>query len=234
MKKVLIVDDEKSSAEIISYFIKEYQLPLEILGIASRGDIALKEIKRVKPDIVFLDIEMPFLNGLQVIEEANNSGYSNTVYIVITAFNKFDYAQKALRLGAKDLLLKPVQYNQFCETMQRVIGYQYSNNALFNQLLEYIHEHYTEDLELSDCATALSTSTNNILRMFKKYLDTNFTAYYNKLRINKALELLAKGYAIKEAAHAVGYHNLNYFYRKFKEQVGMTPKEYVSNENRAF
>lgn len=172
---------------------------------------------------------MPVLNGLEVIEETKRLGYNNSIFIIITAHNYFEYAQKSLRLGAKDLLLKPVQYQQFCETMQRVIGYKYSNNPLFNQILEYIHEHYMQNIDLADCAAVLSTSPNNVARLLKKYLDTNFTAYYNKLRITTAQDLFMQGTSIKEVSHAVGYQNLNYFYRKFKEQVGVTPKEFINN-----
>ena len=229
MKKVLIVDDERSSAEIINHFITTYNLPLEVLGIILHGNDALNKIAELKPDIVFLDIEMPDINGLQVIEQAHKLGQSNTDYVIITAYNKFEYAQKALRLGVKDILLKPVQYNQFCDTMERVVGYQYFSNPLFNQVLEYVHQHYTEDIKLAECASFLSTSVNNVSRMFNKYLHTNFTAYYNELRITHAVEVLKEGQSIKETAYIVGYNNLNYFYRKFKEQLGVTPKDYVAN-----
>lgn len=231
MKKVLIVDDELSSSEIINFFIKKYNLPLEIIGTIVRGDIALKKIQKLKPDLVFMDIEMPGMNGLDVIENTNKVCSSNISYIIITAYNKFDYAQKALRLGAKDLLLKPIQYNQFCEAMQRVIGYQYSANPIFNQLLEYIHSSYMEEISLESCALILNTSTTNVARLLKKNLNTNFTSYYNKVRINKAIELLETGSSIKDAALAVGYQNLNYFYTRFKQEVGITPREYIDNKS---
>ena len=65
-------------------------------------------------------------------------------------------------------------------------------------------------------------------RLFKQYLDSSFTAYYNEVRIRKAKALLTSGYPVKEVAAMVGYNSLNYFYRIFKAQVGMTPKEYLN------
>ena len=231
MKRVLLADDERSSSEIIRYFIQKHQLPLEIVGETIRGDETVREIKRLKPDIVFLDIEMPVLNGLQVMEIVRREYTRDISFVIITAYNSFEYVQKALRLNAKDFLLKPILFEQFCETMQRVLGYRYSENSLLNHLLEYIDQHYMEDLRVQNCATALATSESNISRLFHQHLGTNFTAYYNNVRIEKAKALLREGVSVKEAADRVGYNNLNYFYRVFKNKLGITPKEFVSTIN---
>lgn len=111
-----------------------------------------------------------------------------------------------------------------------VLGYRYSENPLLNRLMEFIDQHYAQELHLSDCAKALATSESNVARLFRKYLNTSFSAYYNEVRINKAKALLAGGHPIKEAAAMVGYNNLNYFYRIFKAQLGVTPREYL-NQN---
>ncbi len=228
MKRILLADDEQASSEIIRFFIQKHQLPLEIVGQTTRGDETVAAIKRLCPDIVFLDIEMPGLNGLQVMDVLRREYSKEISFVIVTAYSSFDYIQKALRLNAKDFLLKPILYEQFCETMERVLGYRYSENPLFNQLMEFIDQHYMEDLRLSDCAQALATSESNVSRLFKQHLNTSFTAYYNEVRILRAKELLAKGYPVKEAATTVGYNNLNYFYRIFKNSVGMTPKEYLN------
>ena len=193
-----------------------------------RGDETVEAVRQLRPDIVFLDIEMPILNGLQVMEQLRQTYSREIAFIIITAYSSFEYIQRALRLGTKDFLLKPILYEQFCETMQRVLGYRYSDNPLVNQLIEFIDQHYMEDLHLSDCARVLTTSESNVVRLFKKYLNTNFTTYYNEVRIKKSQEMLAGGCSIKEAASKAGYNNLNYFYRIFKAQLGMTPKEYLN------
>lgn len=227
MKRILLVDDEQASSEIIRYFISKNSLPLDIVGEACNGRDAVGKIKNLMPDLVFLDIEMPGLTGLQVMEQINQELEHKIDFIIITAFDNFAYAQQALRLGAKDFLLKPVMYEQFCETMRRVVGYEYFDNPAFNQLLAYIEEHYMEELSCSDCARLFNMSQSNIARLFKKYLNVSFTEYYNEVRIQKAKELLERGMPIKEAASSTGYNNLNYFYRIFKKKYGMPPKEYV-------
>ena len=110
-----------------------------------------------------------------------------------------------------------------------MLAYRYSDNPLCNQLMEFMNQHYMDDLRLADCAAALATSESNVVRLFKHYLNTSFTAYSNEIRIRKAKELLADGCSIKETTWRVGYNNMNYFYRLFKRQTGVTPKEYLDS-----
>lgn len=225
IKTAIIVDDEKSSYELINYLIGKYHLPVSIVGQAAAGDEALKLIHSVRPDIVFLDIEMPKYNGIEVMQIIKSSYSGPIKFIVITAYSYFDYAQAALRLGAKDILLKPIEPKQFIETMERVMGYKYTDNQSFNDILEYINSNYDKCLGLNDCANQLHISPNYISRMFKKYTQVSFITYINKLRIEKALELLRNNdLSIKAVAQRVGYNNLNYFYKNFKAVTGTTPK----------
>lgn len=166
--------------------------------------------------------------------ERVNREYAGTVsFIVVTAYDSFTYARQALRMNARDYLLKPVMYEQFCETMKRVVGYRYTDNPAFNQLLEYIDLHYAEDICMEDCAKAISMSESNIARFFKKYLNTSFKVYHNNVRMQRARAFLEQGDSIKEAADKAGYQNLNYFYRMFKSYYHMTPKEFVEKEKDA-
>lgn len=230
MKRVLLVDDERSSSEIIRFFIEKNGLPLEIAGEASNGREAVAKIHTLKPDIVFIDIEMPGMNGLQVIDTVKKTANYKMDFIIITAYDVFSYAQQALRLGAEDYLLKPVMYEQFCETMKRVLGYEYFDNPSFNRLLAYIDEHYMEELHCARCAAMFHMSQSNISRLCRKYLKCSFTDYINEVRIRKAVERLEGGESIKDVSVSVGYQNLNYFYRIFKKKMGVTPKEYLSGQ----
>ncbi len=123
MKRVLLVDDEQASSEIIRFLIHKNRFPLEIIGEARNGKDAVRKIKNMDAGSWILDIEMPGLNGSEVMEKINEEVNHKIDFIIITAFDTFTYAQQALRLGAKDFLLKPVMYEQFCETMKRVVGY---------------------------------------------------------------------------------------------------------------
>ena len=229
MLKVLLADDEPASNEIIRHYIARHSLPLDIVGEACSGDDAIEAILNLRPDLVFLDIQMPVHNGLQVMEAIKERYQGDISFIVVTAYAYFEYAQKSIQLGAKDLLLKPVLYDQFRDSLMRVLGYRYTDNPLFNGLLEYIHSHYAEDLTLQRCADSLGTTPNNIIRMFKQQMDTSLVQYCNTLKIKTACEELKKGTPIKEASEKVGFNNLNYFYRTFKKILKTTPREYLNN-----
>lgn len=230
MKRVLLADDEHSSIDIIRYFIEKNHLLLEVVGEASNGEETIKLVKELKPDILFLDIQMPVMSGLLVMETLKREYHRDITIIIISAYESFEYVQRALRLNAKDYLTKPLLYDQFCETMARVLGYHYTDNPTFNAFLEYIDENYQEDTSLTECAALLATSESNIKRMLKKYVQMSFSDYRNAVRINKSIEMLENGVPIKDAADNSGFNNLNYYYRVFRERTGMTPKQYVLNE----
>lgn len=230
IKTAIIVDDEELSYELIKYLIGKFHLPISIVGQAAAGDEALQLIQGLRPDIVFLDIEMPKFNGIEVMEKIKAS-YAGTIkFIVITAYSYFDYAQASLRLGAKDILLKPIEPKQFIETMERVMGYKYTDNTTFNDILEYINSNFEKSMRLDDCASQFHINATYISRMFKKYTNVSFITYINELKIKKAVELLRDtDLSIKEIAQKVGYNNINYFYKSFKAIIGTTPKIFKGN-----
>ena len=82
MIKAIIVDDEPAVSEILTFFIKKNELPIDIVGTAEDGREAMALIEKEKPRLVFLDIQMPIMNGFEVMEESD----SETDFIIITAF----------------------------------------------------------------------------------------------------------------------------------------------------
>lgn len=227
MIKAIIVDDEPAVAEIITYFINKNEMPIEIAGIAEDGEEALRLIESQKPRLVFLDIQMPLINGFEVMEKAEGE----TDFIIITAFESFTYAQKALRLGARDILLKPIQYEQFSEALTRAIGWEFTPNPTVNAMLEYIHNHYTEKIDLTTLAERVYSTPSQIARLFKKYMDCTVITYVNKIRIEKATALLESGeVSVKEVALLTGYESLNNFYKYFKQYTGVTPAAFCEKE----
>lgn len=229
MKTAIIADDEQLARDLLRHLIEKYNLPVQIIGEASDGDEALTLLHALRPDIVFLDIEMPGHNGIEVMEKAQASYFGVIKFIIITAYSSFEYAQSSLRLGAKDILLKPVEPLQFLEMMERVMGHKYTNNQSFNDILEFVGDNFEKGISLESCATQFHISSNYITRLFKKYLGVGFVTYINGLKIKKAQELLRDtDYSIKEVAQKVGYNNLNYFYKSFNALIGVTPKAFKS------
>ncbi len=109
MPKVLIVDDEELQRQALRQIIVECHLPdTDVIAEASNGRRALEVASASEPDIVLMDIEMPEMDGLKTIAALKDK-YPNIKTIVITAYDYFEYAQQALKLGANDFLLKPVR-----------------------------------------------------------------------------------------------------------------------------
>ncbi|MCA6362660.1 MAG: response regulator transcription factor [Bacteroidetes bacterium] len=99
----IIVDDEKTGAEALLLLLKKYCPEIQVLSLIHHAPDAAAEIRRLKPDILFLDIEMPFLNGFEVIKHVQDMNFA---LIFTTAWDH--YALQAVRHSAIDYLLKPI------------------------------------------------------------------------------------------------------------------------------
>ena len=221
MVRTMIVDDEPAVAKMIKYFIDQKNLPLEVVGVAYNGQQAIEMIASTKPKIVFLDIQMPIKNGFEVMKERPNQQY-----IIITAFESFRYAQQALRLGAKDIILKPVEYRQLETAVMNLLGWNVTDNSIVNDVLEYVHSHYSEKIELNKLAEQFYIAPSHLARLFKKHTKTSLISYIHKIRIQKACALLDDNMSVKDASENTGYESLNNFYKYFKIYTGMTPAVY--------
>ncbi|MDH6603964.1 two-component system response regulator YesN [Bacilli bacterium PM5-9] len=222
MIKAIVVDDENAVVSIIDHFIKKDSIPIEIVASADNGKDGIKLINEIKPQLVFIDIQMPLVNGFELMKQQ-----PNYTYIVITAFESFEYAQEALRAGAKDIILKPIEYEQLITAISRAIGWKFTNNKIVNEILEYINDNYNRNISLSTLATFSHSSISHISRLFKDKMDISILSYINKIRIEKAMLLLeSSDFSIKEVAYEVGYDSLNNFYKHFKKINNMTPAMY--------
>jgi two-component system response regulator LytT len=112
----LVVDDELLAREELSFLLKDFA-EVEILQLATNGLEAVKLIERLEPDLVFLDVQMPGLDGLGVIAKVRENGEALPHFILTTAFDQ--YAVEAFRLEALDYLLKPIEKERLAETVAR-------------------------------------------------------------------------------------------------------------------
>jgi two-component system, LytTR family, response regulator LytT len=112
----LIVDDEQLAREELSYLLTDIP-DIEVLQAASNGMEAVKLIEQLEPDVVFLDVQMPGLDGLGVIAQVREKAGPHPHFILITAFDQ--YAVEAFRLHALDYLLKPVEKERLVESIAR-------------------------------------------------------------------------------------------------------------------
>ncbi len=107
MWKVLIADDEPKILRGLSGMLKRMPLELEIVGLADNGLKALELAEQLQPDLMLVDINMPFLNGLELIDRLRGMRQEMKI-IVITGYEEFEYARQALEMSVFAYLLKPV------------------------------------------------------------------------------------------------------------------------------
>ena len=121
MYQILVVDDERIERNGIKMLLRHMQLPCEIAEAANGRD-ALEYLKEHTADILLTDVKMPFMDGIQLIEECKKDDRNEDMKCVIfSGCSEFDYARKAVRLGVSDYILKPVDPSEFKETITRVI-----------------------------------------------------------------------------------------------------------------
>lgn len=121
MNKVLLVDDERIILEGISTLIQWNDFDAQLIGTARNGIEALQFIKEQQPDIVISDIRMPGMDGLQLVEAAREL-YPELAFIMLSGFDDFHYARKAMQFGVKHYLLKPCNENLIIDALKEVIG----------------------------------------------------------------------------------------------------------------
>jgi len=129
MTKAIIIDDEANLVDHMVRLLNQEWPELSIVGTANSGKQALTLIERTSPDIVFTDIEMPDINGLQVASQLHNS-----IHIVfVTAFNR--YAVEAFERSAVDYILKPVTAERLKKTINRLQSMMLSPTNVADQNL---------------------------------------------------------------------------------------------------
>src|SRR5215813_1321716 len=115
MIKSILVDDEVHCLDTLNILLKEYCPEVEILQRCSSGKAALDAIEKLKPALVFLDIEMPIMNGFELLEQFTDIPFS---VIFTTSYDQ--YAIKAIRFSALDYLLKPIDPKELINAVQKV------------------------------------------------------------------------------------------------------------------
>lgn len=235
--KILIVDDESLIRDGIEKRIIKYGYPAEKIYKAMDGNAAMQILEKEKIDLVFVDINMPFMNGLTFIEKAKKEG---RYFVIISGYDKFEYAKKAIELGVVRYLLKPIDRQEFMEVMDQMVELldvkvkhqEYSSNVMM--IMECIHQNYKDmNFSLMDCAQRLQLSESTISKWLKKEGLMNFNDLVNQERIQCAKLLICQSEGklkIAELAQQCGFSSQQYFSVVFKKYTGVTPSQFYLNE----
>ena len=236
--KLLIADDEDTIRNGIAKYIQLHTDRFDKIYLAANGQEAVDIIYRDKPDIMFLDIQMPLLDGIEVMQEAKRADILPYT-MILSGYDEFKYCQQALRLGAKEYLLKPVRSSDILQMLNRAADELFGpqekvkeetteeKNHLVELAKEYMEEHYYENIMLADAAQKVGVSAGYLSTLFQRQLSKGFVDYLNEIRIEHACTYLQQGYLkTYEIAYKVGFKDEKYFSKVFKKIKGQSPSEY--------
>lgn len=169
MLKVLIVDDEYLQRELLKASVDWDKLDMEITGEAEDGKQALLLFEECKPEIVIMDINIPFINGIEVSKRIKKKA-PDTQILILTAYGEFDYAKDALNLGASAFVLKPLDSEELFQKLSQTRNH--IKSAIFQKesFLELQRENLQMEKEqfLLECLAGL-TDENDIKQKCKKF-----------------------------------------------------------------
>jgi two-component system response regulator YesN len=231
--KIVIVEDELPLLRELVETFSWRSVNCTVAGTAGTAAEARRVIERIRPDILISDIKLPDGDGISLIEET-----SPPAAIVITGFSQIEFAQKALRAGAVDFLLKPVDDDELRQAVQRAVLRAGEgslpestavtvSNPLVHEALIFIQKHYHDDVSLLEAARYLEITEGHLASLFRKETGKTFVQALREHRISVAGTLLRDPRnRISEVASQCGYNDPAYFARVFRRSTGLSPRDY--------
>ena len=240
MYKVLIVEDEDIIRKGLLFMVNWQEADCVVVGEAVDGLEGLEKIRETNPDIVVVDINMPVKDGLSMLEDSiEEYGYDA---VIVSGYSDFEYARKAIRLGVTEYLLKPVNFNELYDALRKIKDKQQAAARLRHELkqldmekrklgiLDYIKEHYSSRVSLTDVSEQCGMSCTYLNSKFKSFTGYTFNDYLNRYRMQKAVDLLKENkYKVYEIADLVGFSDYKYFIKVFKKYVGCSPVKFMES-----
>lgn len=239
--KLMIVDDEPYILEGLTKIIKEALTFIEIEEATDAFE-ALYKMSGFHPDVVITDLNMPEKDGFALIEEAKQAGYCDR-FVVLTGYDEFEYARKAIRAKVVEYLLKPINQDEIVAILEEIakeMQEQHSETVAefgchMDKIMDYIEKYYNDPLSLDDLAGYTGLHPNYISSLFHKERGVTFIRYLNMVRIEKAKELLEKepNTPVNVVGQRVGFESPQHFVKIFKRNVGTTPGAYKEKASQA-
>jgi len=237
--KILIAEDAEETRDFLKVLL---ETPLVEVDCVENGLEAWEKIQTECPDIILTDINMPQMNGIKLAQLAREQ-YPQLHIIFLTGYDDFEYALSAVKLGADDYLLKPFS-REDVETMLIKVKvkldkekkehqvHELVEQAEFSALEQAIHDRLADtELSLKSLAFQLGFSPSYLSVLLKKELGLPFQDYLIQERMKKAkLLLLTTDLKVYEVAEQVGFEDMNYFSQRFKQIVGVTPRQFKKGD----
>lgn len=239
---VLVVDDESLIAKNIKRSIEKENPNFEVIGMCSTGTEALEFIESNPPQVVFTDIRMPEMDGLELVKNIA-SNYPFITCVIVSGYNDFEYAKTAMECDVKNYILKPVNRDELSKCLAKIEtailskypglektvddNYTPSSEEIVELIKTYIHENYKSVVDFGEMAKNLGFSQPYLTKVFSKHVGKNPSTYLKEYRINVAKQLLAdKANSLSAISEQTGFADQFHLSKSFKAVTGMSPSEY--------
>ncbi len=256
MIKTIIVEDEEIIRKGLLCTVDWLSMGVVVVAACADGKEGLEAIKLHQPDVVITDIKMPVMDGLTMVETAQNEGFE-FLPVVLTSYSDFEYARRSISLKVFDYLLKPVSDEKIAELLEKAavrieeikrskqaaelvsagadgesvtLKNMQVDNPHVKYVLQRIETDWKDHLSIEGIASELNISSSYLSRVFKTECGKTFLDFLNGYRVQKAVELLStKEYRVYEVADMTGFSDYKQFHRVFKEYTSVSPTEFVKS-----
>lgn len=244
MFRVFLVDDEELIVKQIADSVPWMDNGFEVIGMETNSERAVERVLELKPDVVFTDLRMPYLDGHTFMKQVREYGLE-TEFVMLSAYGTFEDARTFFQQEGFDYLLKPLQLPEVqlvLEKLAKKLSGKYPErndepeeamNPAFNELVEYVGNHFYEKFTLEQLGRRFGLSAGYICTLFAKYYNTTLTCFVTKARMEYAAKLMGEHRSsLKSIAEDCGYKDYFYFNKVFKGYYGMAPSQYTEQPER--
>lgn len=248
--KIIIAEDEQRMRQGLVRQLEKLGDEYEVIVQASNGQMALDMIVKMKPDVVFMDIKMPFMDGLSVVRAIRSYGMETQV-VMVSAYADFELAQQSITLDVAGYLLKPPTNEEIEKVLRKIqlkiegkqkfmggvpikLKEKYPEvHPLIRKALCIIENSFASKISQRQLAEELGISQEYFSYLFAKNIGQSFSVFLREYRIEQAKLMYQSGqYSKKDIPYRVGFSDSKYFGKVFREVTGMSPSEYYARTDK--
>lgn len=244
MYTLMIVDDESAILEGISRLLDWKALGFDQIRTAKSSFEVISHVVDWKPDICLMDVCIGNEYGYELITRLSEMGVRSN-YIMMSGYDEFTYACEALRCGALDYLLKPIDGGKLLQRVRQIIIEKLNGtipeevagesdpilkrpypemSPLIRKIVMIVAMEYGQNLSLKNIADRFRMNPTYLGQIFIRETGMKFTEYLMMYRMQAARSrIIETDDKIAEIAAGVGYTNMNYFHRHFHNYYGVSP-----------